>query len=135
MKQKSILKVIIILLIFHKNTFAATEQYLSISRSKNVTLKPGFTAVCENTSNGSPSLVVVYNMGNRAANVAFFLGAEHHQITVPPGTTSQFPENGPKIFEGLTLRVSNISIDGTSEIAVNLFSLGDCSQNSKKIKK
>lgn len=79
-----------------------------------ITLRPACSSVCENTQDGSPSEVTVKNLSSQnKVSISIVLGQESKRYEIYPKETIHYPEEGPKNFEGKTLRISNVNMVGT----------------------
>lgn len=94
---------------------------LELKYNQPVDVPPGFSAVNNNTKDGSPSLVTIKNIS--AANNAFVsltLGQKAVSWTIPPKEVRTYPEDRiPKNFQGLPLNVGNNTPPGT-EATINV---------------
>lgn len=81
-------------------------------------LQPACSAICENTSDGSPSEVTIKNLSSKnKLTVSIVLGQESKRHEIFPKETVHYPEAGPKNFDGKTLRISNTNTSGTEATA------------------
>jgi hypothetical protein len=116
-------KFVLVTFLYFFGVINSNAKPLPIYKAKEILVPPNYIAHYDNTNDGSPSYLSLYNKGEKNLISTVFLGTKSWVLKIKPKGIKYFPPQGPENFLGLPLYISNVSRE--SKLIVVFFTISN----------